>query len=161
MFLATRSTLTAAGFEAYEISNFAGPGGPCRHNDHYWLQGDYVGVGPGASSHRAGVRSTNLKPLEAWAQSALSGVPPVAAAETLTAIQRAGEAVWLGLRRAAGVDLARIERNVRHEVRERFAGLLAEQEQNGWIRRSGDLVRLTFDGLLFADAVSRAYLQPT
>src|SRR5262245_37034789 len=45
MFLRTREVLHAVGFHAYEISNFAGRGGPCRHNDHYWLQGDYVGVG--------------------------------------------------------------------------------------------------------------------
>jgi hypothetical protein len=68
MFLHTRQRLAEAGFDAYEISNFAGAGGPCRHNDHYWLQGDYVGVGPGASSHRQGVRWTNLKPVEAWAK---------------------------------------------------------------------------------------------
>ena len=52
MFVATRAILAEAGFTAYETSNFAGRGGPSRHNDHYWLQGDYVGVGPGASDHR-------------------------------------------------------------------------------------------------------------
>src|SRR5690606_25306914 len=56
MFHRTRERLSAAGFEPYEVSNFAGRGGPCLHNDHYWLQGDYVGVGPGASSHRRGWR---------------------------------------------------------------------------------------------------------
>ena len=83
MFLHTRERLAAAGFSAYEVSNFAGRGGPCRHNDHYWLQGDYVGVGPGASSHRGGVRWTNIKPVEAWARAALAGVPCASTAETL------------------------------------------------------------------------------
>lgn len=160
LFLAVREALVAAGYEPYEISNFAGPGGPCRHNDHYWLQGDYVGVGPGASSHRAGVRSTNLKTIEAWAQAAVSGGPPAASAETLTPLQRVGEAMWLGLRRAAGVDLVEIEKRVGYEIRQRFASLLDEQEQSGWIERAGDVVRLTAAGMLVADSVSGAYLQP-
>ena len=45
MFQFTRQYLEAHGFTPYEVSNFAGRGGPCRHNDHYWLQGDYIGIG--------------------------------------------------------------------------------------------------------------------
>jgi oxygen-independent coproporphyrinogen-3 oxidase len=110
MFLATRERLAAAGFEAYEISNFAGRGGPSRHNDHYWLQGDYVGIGPGASSHRRGVRCTNLKTVESWAGAVLDGTPGAASAETLRPLQRAAEALWLGIRRRDGVDLDLVAR---------------------------------------------------
>lgn len=160
MFLHTRERLTAAGFAAYEISNFAGRGGPCRHNDHYWLQGDYVGVGPGAASHRAGVRSTNLKPVDAWARSALAGVPPVASAETLTPSQRAGEAMWLGLRRSAGVDLDDVAGRLGWPVRERFGALLGEHRARGWLAADGGRVRLTPAGVLVADRVGAAYLAP-
>ena len=93
MFEHTRARLSEAGFDAYEVSNFAGRGGPCLHNDHYWLQGDYVGVGPGASSHRAGVRATNLKALDAWCDAALAGLPCAGSAETLRPLQRVAEAV--------------------------------------------------------------------
>lgn len=158
MFLRTRERLAAAGFDAYEVSNFAGRGGPCRHNDHYWLQGDYVGVGPGASSHRHGVRGTNLKPVEAWATSALAGIPPTATAETLTPRQRAGEAVWLGIRRRDGIDLAAIERRLDLPVRRWFADTVAQQQAKAWIECDGDRLRLTAEGLLFADQVGAAYL---
>jgi oxygen-independent coproporphyrinogen-3 oxidase len=159
MFLHTRERLAAAGFDAYEVSNFAGRGGPCRHNDHYWLQGDYVGVGPGASSHRAGVRWTNLKPVEAWARAALAGAPCAGSAETLRSLQRAGEAVWLGLRRRDGVDLAALAARLRAPVEERFAATLERQQQAGWLARDGSRVRLTPAGLLLADRVSGEYLR--
>ncbi len=158
MFLHTRERLAAAGFTAYEISNFAGRGGPCRHNDHYWLQGDYVGVGPGASSHRAGVRTTDIRPVEAWARAALAGEPCASTAETLRPLQRAGEAVWLGLRRAEGVDLQQVEARCRVRAAERFEPLIRAHERAGWLHREGGRLRLTAAGLLFADRVSGEYL---
>ena len=158
LFERTRARLHDAGFVAYEISNFAGRGGPCRHNDHYWLQGDYVGVGPGASSHRTGLRCTNLKPLDAWAGSLQRRLRPVASAETLTRRQRAAEALWLGLRRTEGVDLDSVEQRLRAPVREWFAAPLARQVAAGTLALHGANVRLTAHGLRFADAVAQAFL---
>lgn len=158
MFLHTRQRLGEAGFDAYEVSNFAGRGGPCRHNDHYWLQGDYVGVGPGASSHRAGVRSTNLKPVEAWSRAVLAGQPGAGSAETLRPLQRASEAIWLGLRRRDGIDLAAIGRRLGTDLQQRFGAQLEQHRRAGWIARDGAFVRLTADGLLLADRVSGDYL---
>jgi oxygen-independent coproporphyrinogen-3 oxidase len=158
LFERTRARLQAAGFTAYEISNFAGRGGPCRHNDHYWLQGDYLGVGPGASSHRAGVRWTNLKPLDAWAGSLRRGLAPVASAETLTRRQRAAEALWLGLRRTDGVDLDAVGQRLPAPVREWFAAALERQVAAGAVVLRGANLRLTERGLRFADAVAQAFL---
>jgi oxygen-independent coproporphyrinogen-3 oxidase len=158
MFLHTRQRLAAAGFVAYEISNFAGRGGPCVHNDHYWLQGDYVGVGPGASSHRVGVRSTNLKAVEPWAAAALAGLPCSGSAETLRPAQRASEAMWLGLRRRDGVDVAAVEVRTGVPARALFADILERQRQDGVITYDGTTAALTADGLLIADRVSGEYL---
>ncbi len=160
MFLHTRTTLSRHGYAAYEISNFAGRGGPSLHNDHYWLQGDYVGVGPGASSHRNGVRHTNLKTIEAWATAALAGVPPAASAETLTARQRLGEALWLGIRRMDGIDVAAAERRIGLAAAPLLGGVMDEQVKRGWIQRDGSNIRLTDEGLLVADVVGSAYLMP-
>jgi len=158
MFLHTRARLAAAGFSAYEISNFAGRGGPCCHNDHYWLQGDYVGVGPGASSHRAGVRCTNLKPVEAWAEAALAGRPAAGSAETLRPLQRASEALWLGIRRAEGVDLQEVEERLAVPVLAAFAPVIEDQQRAGRVQFDGRHLRLTAEGLLMADQVGGDYL---
>ena len=158
MFLHTRERLAAAGFDAYEVSNFAGRGGPCRHNDHYWLQGDYVGVGPGAASHRAGVRATNLKPVEAWARAVLAETPASGSAETLHPVQRASEAIWLGLRRTDGVDLDHVSARLGLDVVARFAPIVARHRERGWLEGDGARVRLTPAGLLLADRVGGEYL---
>jgi len=158
MFVHTRARLAAAGFDAYEISNFAGRGGPCRHNDHYWLQGDYVGVGPGASSHRQGVRWTNLKALEAWAAAVERGLP-AAEAETLTPRQRAAEAVWLGLRRRDGVDLAAVAARTGVDPRVAFAAEVEGLADAGLVRLDGDRLALTDAGLLVADEVGARILR--
>jgi oxygen-independent coproporphyrinogen-3 oxidase len=159
MFLHTRARLHAAGFTAYEISNFAGRGGPCRHNDHYWLQGDYVGVGPGASSHRAGVRWTNLKPLEAWALALERGHPPAGEAETLAPRQRAAEALWLGLRRAEGVDLAAVAARTGCDPRVAFTSELGSLAQQGLVQLDAAVLCLTAAGLLVADEVGARILR--
>jgi oxygen-independent coproporphyrinogen III oxidase len=153
MFEGTRERLAAAGFHAYEVSNFAGRGGPCRHNDHYWLQGDYVGIGPGASSHRSGVRHTNLKAVEAWADAALVGLPCAATAETLRPPQRASEALWLGIRRTDGIDLEQVGERLALPVAAMFADVVARHERAGWVERAGGRLRLTPAGLLLADRV--------
>jgi oxygen-independent coproporphyrinogen III oxidase len=153
MFEHTRTRLAAAGYDAYEISNFAGRGGPSRHNDHYWLQGDYVGVGPGASSHRAGVRWTSLKAVEPWAEAALAGLPTAASAETLRPRQRLGEALWLGIRRRDGVSLRAIEARLGVRADEALLAILARHRGAGLLTADPDVVRLTAAGLLVADRI--------
>jgi oxygen-independent coproporphyrinogen-3 oxidase len=158
MFWRTRERLAAAGFLAYEISNFAGRGGICRHNDNYWLQGDYVGVGPGASSHDAGKRWTNLRPLDAWHGSLRRREAPVASVETLDARQRAGEAVWLGLRRTDGVDLAAVQERLGAELPPEFEATIGRLVGQGWLERRGTRIALTRAGLPFADSAAAAFL---
>ena len=158
MFLHTRERLAAAGFTAYEVSNFAGRGGICVHNDHYWLQGDYTGVGPGASSHCRGVRTANLKSIEAWAEAALAREPCAASAETLRPRQRASEAVWLGIRRAEGIDVQAIEARLEVPLRRLFASVTETHQRSGWVDFDGRVLRLTPAGLLMADRVGSDYL---
>ena len=64
----TRRRLREAGYEPYEISNFARPGGPCRHNLLYWTGGSYIGLGPSAASHVHGTRWRNRPHLREWEQ---------------------------------------------------------------------------------------------
>ncbi|MGA1522343.1 MAG: radical SAM family heme chaperone HemW [Planctomycetota bacterium] len=159
MFLRTRELLRERGFVAYEVSNFAGRGGPCRHNDLYWLQGDYIGVGPGASSHRDGWRATNLKAVEAWAHAVERGLPPTGEAESLSRRQRAAEAVWLGVRRTEGVDLAAVAARLGVDPRTEFPAALGRVTAAGLAAVFGATLVLTEDGLPFGDAVGSAFLE--
>ncbi|MBW8884077.1 MAG: radical SAM family heme chaperone HemW, partial [Planctomycetia bacterium] len=76
MYEAAIDTLTAAGFEHYEVSNFARPGHRCRHNENYWLGGQYFAAGPGAARFVGGVRQTNHRSTTTYMARVLSGQSP-------------------------------------------------------------------------------------
>ena len=95
-------TLTAAGYEHYEVSNFARPGHRCRHNENYWLGGEYFAAGPGASRFIAGRRETNHRSTTTYIQPLLSGESPVAESEQLGPEDSARERLVFALRRLEG-----------------------------------------------------------
>lgn len=98
--------LTAAGFEHYEISNFARPGHRSRHNQNYWDNGEYLGLGVGAASYLDGLRSVHSRDLDAYIRAALANEPIPGDSERLEGAARTGEAAMLALRTGEGVDLA-------------------------------------------------------
>jgi len=159
LFQLTRTRIGAAGYEAYEVSNFSLKGQQCQHNINYWLNGPYVGVGPGAVSHVNGRRFGNPRALEGWRRAALSGNDPTAWSERLKPRHRLAETWWLGLRLAEGVDpiAARAVAGVSSRedpcvpVIERLAaeGLLVKPESK-W--------KLTPRGLELADSISKELL---
>ena len=104
MYAAAIDMLAAAGFEHYEVSNFAQPGRRSRHNEVYWAGAEYFAAGPGAARYVAGVRETNHKSTVAYIRHVLAGRSPVAEREELAPEQRARERLVLGLRRLEGVD---------------------------------------------------------
>ncbi|HMP01964.1 MAG TPA: radical SAM family heme chaperone HemW, partial [Gemmatales bacterium] len=75
--------LTAAGFESYEISNFARPGQRCRHNEVYWANDPCFGIGLGAARYLDGTRSVNTRSLDTYLERCQAGLDPVQSAETL------------------------------------------------------------------------------
>jgi oxygen-independent coproporphyrinogen-3 oxidase len=161
LFLHTRARLADAGLVAYEVSNFARPGRSCRHNVNYWNAGDYLGLGPGAASHHAGTRSTNVRPVELYARLLLEdGLPATESAETLAPAARLSEAAWLGLRLTDGFSLSRLADKFGLPAAERLAAPISRFAGDGFLEvvDSGDRVRLTAAGLLFADLVSAALL---
>jgi putative oxygen-independent coproporphyrinogen III oxidase len=104
------AVLTGAGYHWEEISNWARPGHECRHNHLYWEQGDYVGIGSAAHSHRAGTRWWNVRTPDRYIAAVEAGRPPEAAREELTAEQREFEALSLALRTPHGVPWDSLER---------------------------------------------------
>lgn len=97
--------LSSAGFNWYEISNWAKPGGQCQHNINYWTNQDWLGIGPGAHAHMDGLRSWMTKHPAAWASQVDAKLAPVAGSETLSELEVANENIMLGLRLSSGIAL--------------------------------------------------------
>jgi oxygen-independent coproporphyrinogen-3 oxidase len=104
MYAQAIDSLSAAGFEHYEVSNFARPGHRCRHNEAYWLGQNYFAAGPGAARYVAGRRETNHKSTTTYLARVLSGQSPVAESEQLSPADRARELLVFALRRLEGVS---------------------------------------------------------
>ena len=102
--------LEAAGYRWEEISNWARPGHECRHNHLYWEQGDYLGIGSAAHSHRDGVRWWNVRTPERYLAAIESGRSAEGGREELTADESEFEALTLALRTRRGVPWSCLER---------------------------------------------------
>ena len=114
-FLATDATLVAAGFDHYEVSNYAGSGGEARHNGAYWRHVPYAGVGPAAHEFDGSSRRWNVAQFADWQRRLAGGLGPTEGAELLTEENRLAEQVYLGLRTTGGLvlrddELATVER---------------------------------------------------
>ncbi|MDF2491556.1 MAG: hemN [Microbacterium sp.] len=141
----------AAGFDWYEVSNWArGDGQRSRHNLAYWRGTDWWGFGPGAHSHVAGVRWWNVKHPAAYAQRLAQGVSPAAAREVPDAEARTLERILLQSRIRDGLPTDAIPAGRRTAV----AGLIADGLVEGPAAVRGRIV-LTRRGRLLADAVVR------
>jgi oxygen-independent coproporphyrinogen-3 oxidase len=142
--------LTDSGMAWYEVSNWARPGGECRHNLGYWHDDDWWGIGPGAHGHRGGERWWNVKHPRTYADRLAAGQSPAEDREVLTADQRSMERIMLGLRLAEGLDVDGLDAAGRERASiEADEGLLDAAALD-----AGRLV-LTDAGRLLADAVIR------
>lgn len=147
------AVLAAAGFEHYEVSNFARPGHRCRHNETYWAGREYFAAGPGAARYIDGRREINHRSTTTWLARVMAGKSPVAESEQLAPEERAREALVIGLRRLAGVDRAEFLAQTGFEV-DRLAGAaVAGFVERGLIDDDGRRVRLTREGLFVSDAL--------
>lgn len=99
------AALKNMGMTWYEVSNWAKPGGECRHNIAYWKNQDWLGIGPGAHAHTAGTRSWNVKHPAAWAALIDAGNSPTADLELLAPTDIAHEEIMLRLRLREGLEL--------------------------------------------------------
>jgi oxygen-independent coproporphyrinogen-3 oxidase len=151
-------TLQDAGYEQYEISNFARPGHRCVHNMNYWANGEYVGLGVGAASYRRGVRSVHTRSLDEYVSAALDGHPIPSDAERLEGLKRVGEAVMLALRTAQGVGLSEFKERYGIDVMADYAPVVTRFARNGLLERVGDTVRLTQRGRFLANDVCGAFV---
>lgn len=153
MYSAVIDRLTAAGFEHYEVSNFARSGCRSRHNEAYWSGVGYFAAGPGAARYVDGVREMNHRSTTTYLRRVLAGESPVAEREQLGAEARARELLVFGLRRIEGVSRCRFFRNTGYAVDEIVSQPLAKFVALGMLVSDGDRLRLTRAGLFVSDAI--------
>jgi oxygen-independent coproporphyrinogen-3 oxidase len=169
---------TRAGFQQYEIANFARdsrargaipsatapaaefPRFACRHNLNYWRGGDFFGLGPSATTYIQGVRTKNVSHTGAYCQNLEAGLRPLATREQLAPLARAGEIAAFGLRLVAGWPFTEFERVTGFDLRREWAVDLRQLISRGWAEMDGERFRLTSQGLRFADAAAEMLLRP-
>lgn len=144
-FLLAHEVLTSAGFEHYEVSNYAKPGRRSRHNSAYWTGEPYAGLGPAAHGFAGGVRRWNMAPWAAYERTVHQGKSPEAGRETLSSEERLLERVYLALRTNAGV--------ARTLFGAEAQALLEDATRNGLLERRGSKIRATPRGWLALDAI--------
>ena len=132
--------LAAHGIERYEVSNFAKRGYESQHNSSYWNGTPYLGLGAGAHSYDGESRQWNAKTLS---YSPCLGGELGPEFEKLTDVERYNEYVMLSLRTREGLDMTKVPRSM-HEVCE---GVIKRCTENGLLRRDGDRVVATNEGI--------------
>ncbi len=153
MYEAAIDTLTAAGFEHYEISNFARPGARCRHNLRYWHNEPYLGLGPSAAGFLDELRYKNVADTAAYVAAVTAGRSPWSEREQLPPERRARETAALELRLTEGIDRRRFAVRYGTDPVVLFADAVARHGADGLLEVSASHVRLTRRGLLCANTV--------
>lgn len=151
-------TLQSAGYEHYEISNFALPGYHSRHNSSYWNDTPYLGLGAAAHSYDGAVRRYNPADLQEYIGKITAGAPAYEQ-EELTQWERYDERVMLGLRTARGVDAARLRQDFGDEAWHHFTNEARPHIAARHLRVTDDNhYILTRDGIMLSDAIIRDLL---
>ncbi len=157
--LAARS-LTAAGYEHYEISNFARAGHRCMHNEGYWAQRDCIAYGMSASGYEGGVRYRNARGFDAYCTALESGGSARAEVERLDFARRVGEAAMLALRTAEGIVDADFRGRFGIDTATIFEGPRKKCTAAGLLETDDRGARLTAKGRLLANTVCAEFLSP-
>lgn len=152
-YVALDARMTAAGFDWYELSNWAKPGHQSRHNQAYWLSADWWGLGAGAHSHINGERWWNIKHPQSYIEAAIKGNTPAAGNEILSEDDKLVESVMLRIRMCEGLPLSSFTQAQKAKLNSFYERELFEAKS--W--ESGQLV-LSLKGRLLADQVVRDVL---
>ncbi len=144
-----QSILKAAGYEQYEISNWAKAGFVSQHNLKYWRREAYVGFGAGAHSFSGAQRWASVHDAAAYVAAISAGRSAVESVERVTREQALEEELFLGLRQLGGIDLPRLQREYSVNLEEKVGRLASA----GMIEREGELVRLAAGKLSVSNEV--------
>ena len=146
-YLRVHQILTAAGYEHYEVSNYAKPGYRSRHNSSYWTGDQYLGIGTGAHSFNGDVRRWCEQRVEEYAVSIEYG------SEELTKIERLNEYIMVSLRRAEGFDIQKIAKVWGPNHANRIETACKPFLERGWLVKNGDSFAIPAEHFLISDAI--------
>jgi oxygen-independent coproporphyrinogen-3 oxidase len=172
----------AAGFNQYEIANFARhktfnpqphvaskrsedgstlniPSYACKHNVNYWRGGSFYGLGPSATSYVRGVRTKNWANTQLYCEQLEKGERAIESREELPPLKRAGETAAFGLRMVAGWPFEEFQRVTGFDLRDEWPAEMDRLIGRGWASRNRHRFRLTPLGLRFADAAAELFLR--
>jgi len=149
--------LQAAGYEQYEISNFARPGYESRHNMTYWRNEPYYGIGAGAHGYAARLRHMNIKGVQPYIRTCQTGLPraeehPVSEQEAME------DFMMVGLRMMRGVSNEDFRRQFQVSIEEAFGQTIASLIDQGLLERTEHGYKLSKQGLIYGNDVFGAFL---
>jgi len=158
MFLLLMDSLEKAGYEHYEISNFAKPGKRSRHNSAYWKGNTYLGIGPAAHSFNGSRRMWNIQNNTSYTSQIEAGVLPLTE-ETLTAIEQWNEYIMTSIRTMEGISLKRIAEQFGVEQSEQLLLHAATWLKRNLLQQTDEHLCLTREGKLLADQIASDLFQ--
>lgn len=166
MYRLIREATAAAGYEHYEISNFAlaaglnGLPGPfrSRHNLKYWTDAPYYGVGCGAHSYDGRSRWVNVLKTETYVENVMAKGSAIADRRVLTEEERLGDALFMALRLTEGISLEKIRESYGVDVVDHYRDGISRLLEAGLIEIEGDRMRLTEKGLPLSNEVFMVFV---
>ena len=159
MMTCTVERLADAGYQRYEVSNFARTAAlRSRHNQKYWTLAPYLGLGPSAHSWSDPERYWNKKDAAAYIRDLREDRLPIDGRERLDRRQMITETVLLGLRTSDGIDTARFSARFGVSIQQLLGGVVSRLESRGLLTSHSGRIAATNRGMLLLDAITAAFI---
>jgi oxygen-independent coproporphyrinogen-3 oxidase len=155
----TWERLNSAGYQQYEVANFARAGHRCRHNLNTWNMHEWIGLGPSAASQHDGIRGGNAADLDQWHEHLAAGRRVTEDRAKLTSELLAEDALIFGLRMVEGVNPVALQRRFPSAAWPAARAVLQDLVSDGLAEQIESCVRLTTAGRLVADAIGATVME--
>ncbi len=153
MYETTIQVLEDAGYSQYEISNFSKPGMESQHNINYWNNGEYLGVGAGASSYLNGERFKNINLPSIYIREIVANETAIESKERLEPLEAMGETLMLGLRLLKGISIDVFEKRFQVSFQKVYGNVIEPLLTQELITLNQNRIALSRKGLFLADSV--------
>lgn len=158
MYEITGILLEQAGYQRYEISNYAKPHRECRHNLKYWQREEYLGIGLGAASFMEHCRFTNETDMTLYQNMIRNGKCPVSQTEQLSLEDEMSEFMYLGLRCRKGISARQFYNSFGIRLEDRFGEVVKKYVEQGLLIHEGDCIYLTKRGTDVSNLVFEGFI---